>query len=196
MRKIEVNRRTKETDIKVQLNLDGSGVYEIDTGVGFLNHMLELFTAHGKFDLNILSVGDLQVDSHHTVEDIAISLGTAFKEALGDKRGIKRYGQRLLPMDEALVLCAVDFSGRAHLEYNVSIPAGKVGDFDTELTYEFLSAFTREAGINLHIVKMNGENSHHIIEAIFKSLARALSESVSIDERFADEIPSTKGTLQ
>ena len=196
MRKVEVNRKTKETDIKVQLCLDGSGIYQIDTGVGFLNHMLELFTAHGKFDLNILCVGDLQVDSHHTVEDIAISLGAAFKEALSDKRGIKRYGQRLLPMDEALVMCAVDVGGRAYLNYDVEIPAGKVGEFDTELAYEFVSAFTRESGINLHIKLLNGENSHHIIEAVFKAFARALAEGVSIDERFPDEIPSTKGILQ
>jgi imidazoleglycerol-phosphate dehydratase len=195
MRKIEINRKTKETDIKVQLDLDGSGIYQIDTGIGFLNHMLELFTAHGKFDLNILCVGDLQVDNHHSVEDIAITLGLAFKEALGDKRGIKRYGQRLLPMDEALVMCAVDISGRAYLNYDVSIPAGKVGEFDTELAYEFVAAFVRESGINLHIVKKTGENSHHIIEAMFKAIARALSEGVSIDEKFADEVPSTKGSL-
>jgi len=195
MRKIEVNRKTKETDIKVELNLDGSGICGIDTGVGFLNHMLELFAVHGRFDLNVLCVGDLEVDGHHTVEDIAISLGRAFKEALGEKRGIKRYGQRLLPMDEALVMCAVDISGRAHLEYNVNIPAGKVGEFDTELTYEFFAAFAREAGINLHIVMMNGDNSHHIIEAMFKSLARALAEGAAIDERFPGEIPSTKGVL-
>ena len=195
MRKFEVNRRTKETDIKVQLNLDGSGAYQIDTGCGFLNHMLELFTSHGKFDISILCVGDLQVDCHHTVEDIAISLGVAFKEALGDKRGIKRYGQRLLPMDEALILCAVDIGGRAYLNYDVKMPTPKVGEFDTELVAEFMSAFTRELGLNLHIVMMKGENSHHIIEGIFKAFARALSEGVSIDERFADEIPSTKGLL-
>ena len=195
MRKFEVNRKTNETDVKVQLNLDGSGVYQIDTGIGFLNHMLELFTSHGKFDLNILCVGDLQVDFHHTVEDVAISLGIAFKEALGDKRGIKRYGQRLLPMDEALVLCAVDIGGRAHLNYDVSLPSEKVGEFDAELVREFMSAFTREAGLNLHIVMFGGENSHHIIEAVFKALARALLEGASIDERFAEEIPSTKGLL-
>ena len=195
MRKFEVNRRTKETDIKVQVNLDGSGVYQIDTGIGFLNHMLELFTAHGKFDINILCVGDLQVDFHHTVEDVGISLGIAFKEALGEKRGIRRYGQRLLPMEEALVLCAVDFGGRAFLNYDASLPSEKVGEFDTELVREFMSAFSREAGINLHILKLSGENSHHTLEAIFKSFARALSEAVSIDERAPDEIPSTKGLL-
>ena len=195
MRKFEVTRRTKETDIKVQLNVDGAGVSQIDTGVGFLNHMLELFSAHGKFDLNILCVGDLQVDSHHTVEDVAISLGAAFKEALLDKRGIKRYGQRLLPMDETLVMCAIDLSGRAYLNYDIKIPAQKVGEFDTELVYEFMSAFARELGMSLHLVLMKGENSHHIIEAIFKSLAKALSEAVIIDERYADEIPSTKGLL-
>ena len=195
MRKFEVTRRTKETDIKVQINVDGSGVNQIDTGIGFLNHMLELFSAHGKFDLNILCVGDLQVDCHHTVEDVAISLGTAFKEALLEKRGIKRYGQRLLPMDETLVLCAIDLSGRAYLNYDIKIPTQKVGEFDTELVYEFMAAFTRELGMSLHLVMMKGENSHHIIEATFKALAKALSEAVSIDERFSDEIPSTKGLL-
>jgi len=195
MRKFEVTRRTKETDIKVQLNVDGAGVSQIDTGVGFLNHMLELFSAHGKFDLNVLCVGDLQVDYHHTVEDVAISIGAAFKEALSDKRGIKRYGQRLLPMDETLVLCAVDLSGRAYLNYDVKIPTQKVGEFDTELVYEFMSAFARELGMSLHLVMMKGENSHHIIEAVFKAFAKALSEAVTIDDRFADEIPSTKGLL-
>ena len=195
MRKIEVNRRTKETDIKVQVNLDGSGVYQIDTGIGFLNHMIELFTAHGKFDINILCVGDLQVDYHHTVEDVAISLGMAFKEALGEKRGIRRFGQRVLPMDEALVLCAVDVGGRAFLNYDVTLPSEKVGEFDTELAHEFMAAFSREAGINLHISMLYGQNNHHILEAVFKSFARALSEAVSIDERFPDEIPSTKGLL-
>jgi len=195
LRKFEINRRTKETDVKVQLNLDGSGAYQIDTGCGFLNHMLELFTAHGKFDISILCVGDLQVDCHHTVEDVAISLGTAFKEALGDKRGIKRYGQRLLPMDETLILCSLDISGRAYLNYDVKIPASKVGEFDTELVYEFMAAFTRELGLNLHILMMKGENSHHIIEGIFKALGRALSEGVAIDEKYSEEIPSTKGLL-
>jgi len=195
MRKFEVTRRTKETDIKVQLNVDGSGSYQIDTGSGFLNHMLELFAAHGKFDINVLCVGDLQVDCHHTTEDVAISLAAAFKESLGDKRGIKRYGQRLLPMDETLILCAIDLSGRAYLNYDVKIPTQKVGEFDTELVYEFMSAFTRELGMSLHIVMMKGENTHHIIEGIFKAVARALAEAVTIDERFADEIPSTKGLL-
>ena len=195
MRKFEVTRRTKETDIKVQLNVDGSGSYQIDTGSGFLNHMLELFAAHGKFDINVLCVGDLQVDCHHTTEDVAISLATAFKEALGDKRGIKRYGQRLLPMDEALILCAIDLSGRAYLNYDVKIPAQQVGEFDTELVHEFMSAFTRELGMSLHIVMMRGENTHHIIEGIFKAVAKALAEAVTIDERYVDEIPSTKGLL-
>jgi len=195
LRRYEINRRTKETDIKVQVNLDGTGIYQIDTGVGFFNHMLELFTSHGKFDVSVLCVGDLQVDYHHTVEDVAISLGMAFKEALGDKRGIVRYGQRLLPMDEALVMCAVDVGGRAFLGFDAKLPAEKVGDFDTELVREFMTAFSREAGINLHIVKLAGDNCHHIIEAVFKSFARALSEAVSIDERSPDEIPSTKGLL-
>jgi len=195
VRRVEVNRRTKETDIKVLFNPDGTGAYSIDTGIGFFNHMLELFTSHGKFDIDVLCVGDLQVDFHHTVEDVAISLGTALKEALGDKRGIKRYGQRILPMDEALILCSVDVGGRAFLNYDVKCPTDKVGDFDTELVSEFLSAFAREAGINLHLVKLAGENSHHILEAVFKAFARALSEAVSIDERFGNEIPSTKGLL-
>jgi imidazoleglycerol-phosphate dehydratase len=195
MRRFEINRRTKETDIKVQLNLDGSGVYQIDTGIGFLNHMLELFTSHGRFDINVLCVGDLQVDYHHTVEDVAISLGTAFKEAVGEKRGIRRYGQRLLPMDEALVLCAVDIGGRAYLNYDVNIPSEKVGEFDSELAREFMTAFVREAGISLHIKQLDGDNSHHIIEAVFKSFARALSEGLSIDEKTEGEIPSTKGML-
>jgi imidazoleglycerol-phosphate dehydratase len=195
MRECEINRRTKETDLKVQLNIDGTGIYQIDTGVGFLNHMLELFTKHGKFDLNVLCVGDLQVDYHHTVEDVAISMGMAFREALGDKRGIRRYGQRILPMDETLVMCAVDIGGRAYLNFDVKIQTDKVGEFDTELVLEFMRAFTREAGINLHISLISGENSHHIIEAVFKALARALSEGASIDEMYADEIPSTKGIL-
>jgi len=195
VRKYEINRRTRETDIKVQVNLDGSGIYQIDTGIGFLNHMLELFTSHGKFDISVLCVGDLQVDYHHTVEDVAISLGMAFKEALGEKRGIKRYGQRVLPMDEALVLCAVDVGGRAFLSYDVSLPTGKVGEFDTELVGEFMAAFAREAGINLHIAKLSGQNTHHTVEAVFKSFARALAEAVAIDERYPDEIPSTKGIL-
>jgi len=195
LRKFEVNRRTKETDVKVQLNIDGVGAYQIDTGSGFLNHMLELFTSHGRFDISILCVGDLQVDYHHTVEDVAIALGMAFKEALGDKRGIKRYGQRLLPMDETLILCAVDISGRTSLNYDVAIPSQKVGEFDTELVYEFMSAFSRELGLNLHLMMMKGSNSHHIIEGIFKAFGRALSEGAAIDERYADEIPSTKGIL-
>ena len=195
MRKYEVNRRTRETDIKVQVDLEGSGVYQIDTGIGFLNHMLELFTSHGKFDINILCVGDLQVDYHHTVEDVALSLGMAFREALGEKRGIKRYGQRLLPMDEALIMCAIDIGGRSFLNYDVQLSADKIGDFDAELVREFMTAFAREAGMNLHIIKLSGNNSHHIVEAVFKSFARALSEAVSIDERAPDEIPSTKGLL-
>ena len=195
MRKSEINRKTKETDIKVQLTIDGTGAYKIDTGIGFLNHMLELFAAHGRFDLNISCVGDLDVDAHHTVEDIGIALGAAFKEALGDKRGIQRYGQRLLPMDESLVLCAVDLSGRFCLNFDVAIPARKVGEFDTELVREFMTAFARELGITLHLIKRAGENSHHIIEAAFKALARAMAEAAAIDTRFAGEIPSTKGVL-
>lgn len=195
MRRYEISRITKETNVKVHLDLDGAGVYQIDTGVGFLNHMLELFAAHGKFDLDVLCIGDMHVDYHHTVEDIAICLGSAFKEAIGEKRGIRRYGHRILPMDEALVMCAVDIGGRTFLNYDVKIPTEKVGDFDTELIWEFMSAFAREAGINLHIVLMNGDNSHHIIEAMFKCFGRALSEAVVIDHLYRDEIPSTKGLL-
>jgi imidazoleglycerol-phosphate dehydratase len=195
MRKFEIKRKTRETDVEVLLNLDGTGYYSIDTGVGFLDHMLELFAAHGRFDLNITCKGDLQVDFHHTVEDVAVAMGSAFKSALGEKRGIKRYGQRLLPMDEALVLCAVDIGGRAYLNCDVEIQSKNIGEFDTELVYEFLSAFTRESGINLHLVKFSGENGHHIAEAMFKALARALAEGVALDEKYPDEIPSTKGLL-
>jgi len=195
MRKYELARKTTETDISLDLNIDGSGVYKIDTGCGFLNHMLELFTRHGGFDISITCVGDVDVDYHHTAEDIAIVLGTALKNAVGNAKGIKRYGSMLLPMDEALVMCAVDFSGRAYLAYDLQIPTQKVGDFDTELVEEFFQAFCRNAGITLHLRSMAGTNSHHIIEAAFKATARALSIALSIDEKFKDQIPSTKGTL-
>ena len=195
MRDHEIDRRTKETEINVRLCIDGSGACRADTGIGFLNHMLELFAAHGKFDIDVMCIGDLYVDYHHTTEDVAIALGRAFSGALGDKRGIRRYGQRILPMDEALVMCAVDIGGRAFLGYDVLLRTEKVGEFDTELVKEFMLAFTREAGINLHITAMKGENSHHVIEAVFKSLARALADAASIDERFAGEIPSTKGLI-
>ncbi|MGI6203754.1 MAG: imidazoleglycerol-phosphate dehydratase HisB [Anaerovoracaceae bacterium] len=195
MRKSEISRKTAETDIRVTLDLDGTGTFDIDTGAGFLDHMLELFARHGRFDLTVRCAGDTNVDYHHSVEDIGIVLGDAFREALGDKKGIRRYGSMLLPMDEALVQIALDISGRACLSFNADIPTQKVGDFDTELVQEFMTAFSRELGLTLHIVQISGVNSHHIIEAMFKGLARALAEAVSIDERFAGEIPSTKGVL-
>ncbi len=195
MRKYELARKTAETDISLSLDIDGNGLYNIDSGCGFLNHMLELFTRHGGFDITLKCVGDIDVDYHHTAEDIAIVLGTAFKNAVGDCKGIKRYGSMLLPMDEALVLCAVDFSGRAYLAYDLQIPTQRVGDFDTELVEEFFQAFCRNAGITLHVKSLAGTNSHHVIEAAFKALARALSSALGIDEKFKDQIPSTKGTL-
>ena len=195
MRTASISRRTAETDIQLILNLDGSGKSEIDSGCGFLNHMLTLFARHGRFDLTLRCAGDTEVDYHHTTEDIGIVLGQAFAEALGDKRGIKRYGSMLLPMDEALILCALDLSGRAHLEYALSIPAEKVGDFDTELTKEFFYAFVRTAAATLHLRQLSGENSHHIIEGAFKAFGRAMKESIAIDEAYRDEIPSTKGML-
>ena len=195
MRTAEIVRNTKETQITLDINLDGKGVYDIDTGCGFLDHMLELFARHGRFDLKIKCNGDTKVDYHHTTEDIGIALGTAFKNAVGDGKGIVRYGNFLLPMDETLVLCAVDFSGRAYLGFNVEIPTQKIGDFDSELTEEFFAAFTRNAGITLHFNMMAGKNSHHIVEAVFKGFGRALKQAVSIDRDFADEIPSTKGVL-
>ena len=195
MRTAEIKRVTGETYIQLSLELDGTGKYNIDTGCGFLNHMLELFTRHGRFDMTVKCSGDTQVDDHHTVEDIGIAMGQAFKLALGDKRGIERYGEMILPMDETLILCALDISGRACLNFDVEIPTEKVGTFDTELVKEFMTAFTRELGLTLHFVMMAGENSHHIIEAIFKAMARALAKAVKINEEFADEIPSTKGLL-
>ena len=184
-----------ETDVSLTLCLDGSGKSKIDTGCGFLDHMLTLFASHSRYDLEVSCVGDTRVDYHHTVEDIAICLGKAFLEALLDKRGICRYGNIILPMDEALVLVAVDISGRDYLNYDVKIPAYKVGDFDTELCEEFLSAFVREAGITLHVKLLEGKNSHHIIECVFKALARTLSMASAKDVRFSSEIPSTKGVL-
>lgn len=195
MRTSEIKRKTAETDISLSLNLDGSGKSEINSGCGFLDHMLTLFAKHGRFDLNVTCCGDTDVDDHHTVEDIGIVLGQAFSEALGDKRGIVRYGNMILPMDEALVLSAVDISGRSYLGYNLSIPAQKVGNFDTELVEEFWMAFVRTAALTLHIKRFDGTNSHHIIEGAFKSVARSLRTAVSLDKDFADEIPSTKGVL-
>lgn len=195
MRQAEIVRKTGETDIRVWLDLDGTGRNAIDTGVGFLDHMLELFARHGRFDLEITCRGDTRVDDHHSVEDIGIALGQAFDRALGEKQGIRRYGQRLLPMDEALILTAVDLSGRSYLGYALEIPAEKVGTFDTELGEEFFAAFARCAKCSLHIRQMAGRNSHHILEGAFKSAARALREAVEIDPALQGEIPSTKGIL-
>ncbi len=188
-------RVTDETSIELSLSLDGTGMYDIDTGCGFLNHMLELFTRHGHFDLTLRCRGDVQVDYHHTVEDVAIVLGRAFSEALADRAGINRYGHIILPMDEALILAAVDIGGRAAVGYALEIPTEKVGDFDTELVKEFVLAFARSLGASIHLRSLAGENSHHIIEGAFKALARALRMAVAIDEKFASEIPSTKGTI-
>ncbi|MCD8312268.1 MAG: imidazoleglycerol-phosphate dehydratase HisB [Firmicutes bacterium] len=195
MRKSEIKRKTTETDISLTLELDGTGKGTIDTGVGFLDHMLTLFARHGRFDLDVLCKGDVHVDFHHTVEDVGICLGRAFAEALGDMRGIARYADTTLPMDEALVLTAVDISGRAYLGFELPIPTEKVGDFDTELVREFMAAFVRCAGITLHVRELAGDNSHHIIEAAFKSLARTMASAVKINESFRDDIPSTKGCL-
>ena len=195
MRTAAINRTTAETDISLCLSLDGLGVAQIDTGVGFLDHMLNLFAAHGRFDLSVTCRGDTNVDDHHSVEDIGIALGMAIKSALGEKRGVRRYGSMLLPMDEALVLCALDLSGRACLRYGLEIPTEKVGTFDTELVEEFFQALCREAGLTLHFKQLDGTNSHHIIEAAFKAFARALREAVSIDPAAADAVPSTKGVL-
>jgi len=195
MRTAEVIRNTTETNIGLNLELDGIGIYDVDTGCGFLNHMLELFARHGRFDLVIRCSGDMHVDAHHTTEDIGIVLGNAFSKALGDRRGINRYGYFLLPMDEALIAAAVDISGRAYVGYDVKIPSEKVGDFDTELIKEFLLAFSRSLGASVHIRQLAGENSHHIIEGIFKALARAMKEAVAFEAGFEGEIPSTKGTI-
>ena len=195
MRTAEVSRKTGETHITLKLNLDGKGESQITTGCGFLDHMLTLFAKHGRFDLTLNCQGDTYVDDHHTVEDVGIALGQAFCEALGDKRGICRYGDTTLPMDEALILTAVDLSGRSCLGYQMKIPTFKVGTFDTELVEEFWLGFTRNCGCNLHIVSLAGTNSHHIIEGAFKSAARSLRKAVSIDPEFSDDIMSTKGVL-
>ena len=195
MRTAEIKRKTKETDITVSLDLDGTGKADIDTGVGFLNHMLTLFTVHGLFDLTVKCQGDTDVDDHHSTEDIGIALGQAFAEAVGDKKGIRRYADKVIPMDEALVLSAVDISGRGGFFGDVQCPTQKVGTFDTELVLDFWTAFAANAGITLHVNILAGKNSHHIIEGIFKSVTRSLREAVSIDERNAGVIPSTKGSL-
>lgn len=195
MRTAQIKRKTAETDIALSLNLDGSGKSDIHTGCGFLDHMLTLFARHGRFDLNLLCRGDVDVDFHHTTEDVGIVLGAAFAEALGEKRGIERYGDTVLPMDEALVLTAVDLSGRAYLGYALDVPTEKVGSFDTELVQEFWMGFVRSAACTLHIRQLSGSNSHHIIEAAFKSAARSLKKAVSINAACTGEIPSTKGVL-
>jgi len=193
MRTYETKRKTAETDISLSLNLDGTGKSSIDTGCGFLNHMLTLFAAHGRFDLTVKCLGDTEVDDHHSAEDIGIVLGQAFQAALGDKRGITRYGSFLLPMDEALILTAVDISGRACLCYGLEIPTQKIGSFDTELVEEFFLGFTRNCPMSLHIRQLSGKNAHHIVEGAFKSVARSLKAAVAMDG--TNEIPSTKGVL-
>lgn len=195
MRIAEINRKTNETDITLKLNIDGRGESSIDSGCGFLDHMLTLLSRHARFDLELKCIGDTQVDFHHTVEDIGIVLGDALRKALGDLKGINRYGSFILPMDESLILTALDISGRSHLSYELEIPAQKVGDFDTELAREFFESFVRKADITLHIKQLAGFNSHHIIEGAFKSVARSLRTAVAIDKDFGDEIPSTKGVL-
>ena len=196
MRQASITRTTKETDIALTLTLEGTGKGAIDTGCGFLDHMLTLFASHGRFDLNLTCKGDTCVDYHHTTEDIGIALGEAFRQALGDKQGIARYGSTILPMDEALILTAADFSGRAYLGFELDIPTQKVGDFDTELVQEFFLGFVRSAALTLHIRQLSGANSHHIIEGAFKSVARSLRAAVAFDAAYAGEIPSTKGVLQ
>ena len=195
MRTANIARKTGETDIQLKLCLDGKGVGEIDSGCGFLDHMLTLFAKHAGYDLSVFCKGDIHVDYHHTTEDIGIALGKAFYEALGDKKGITRYGDIILPMDETLIMAAVDISGRDYVAFNLQLPAPKVGDFDTELCEEFWLAFTREAKITLHVSQLAGKNAHHIIEGVFKGVARALGKATAIDKNRADEIPSTKGVL-
>ena len=195
MREAEIKRKTNETDIEMTLNLDGTGKNTIDTGCGFLDHMLELFARHGRMDLTVRCVGDIHVDYHHTVEDVGIVLGQAFAKAIGEKRGISRYGSILLPMDETLILASIDISGRAYLNYDVHIPTPAVGGMDTELVEEFFIAFVRNSDITLHIKQLEGKNSHHIIEGIFKAVGRALCKAVFEDKTLGGEIPSTKGLL-
>lgn len=195
MRRVEISRKTEETDVSICLDLDGSGHGRIDTGIGFFDHMLTLFALHGGFDLDLTCRGDLQVDAHHSVEDVGILLGLAFMRALGDKTGIARYGSMVLPMDEALILSAVDFSGRAYLGYDLCIPTEKVGNFDTELVEEFWAAFVRNAACSLHIRQLAGKNAHHIIEGAFKSVGRSLRTAVAADPLFSGTVPSTKGVL-
>ena len=195
MRRSEIKRKTAETDIVLSLDLDGSGKVRCETGIGFLDHMLTLFARHGGFDLELKCQGDTWVDFHHSTEDIGICLGKAVAQALGDKKGIVRYGDVILPMDEALIVCAVDISGRGESYFALDIPTEKVGDFDTELCEEFFRAFARDAGVTLHLRQLSGKNSHHIIEGAFKAFARSLAKAVAIDEKNADRVPSTKGML-
>ena len=195
MRSAVIERRTAETDIRLSLDLDGKGTGTIDTGVGFLDHMLTLFAKHGRFDLDVKCVGDTNVDFHHSVEDIGIALGKAFAQALGDKAGICRYGDIILPMDEALILCAVDISGRDFLNFDVDFTADKIGDFDTELVEEFWYGFVRNSAVTLHFKELNGLNNHHVAEGCFKAAGRTLRKAVAIDPQLAGEIPSTKGVL-
>lgn len=195
MRMANITRNTNETKITMTLNLDGTGKADIQTGCGFLDHMLELFTRHGRFDLTLRCDGDLRVDAHHTVEDCAIVLGRGFAQALGEMRGINRYGSMILPMDETLMLCAVDLSGRAHLGWQVQLPAEQIGNFDTELGKEFWLAFVRACPGAVHFQQLAGDNTHHILEACFKGMGRALRQAVALERGFENEIPSTKGTL-
>ncbi len=195
MRRAEIKRTTAETDIALSLDLDGTGKTEIATGVGFLDHMLTLFARHGRFDLAVTCRGDTRVDDHHSVEDVGIVLGEAFASALGDKGGITRYGSMLLPMDEALVLCAADISGRSMLRYGLTLPSARVGSFDTELAEEFFLAFTRSAGVTIHLRQLDGTNTHHILEAAFKGFGRAMAQACAVDPALGGEIPSTKGVL-
>ena len=195
MRSFEITRKTAETDISLSLSLYGDGISDVNTGCGFLDHMLELFARHGRFDLTVNCDGDLQVDAHHTVEDCGIVLGRCFAQALGDMRGINRYGSMILPMDETLMLCAVDLSGRAHLGWQVQLPAEQIGNFDTELGKEFWLAFLRACPGAFHFKQLAGDNTHHILEACFKGMARALRQAVAFEPGFENQIPSTKGTL-
>ncbi|MBQ9931921.1 MAG: imidazoleglycerol-phosphate dehydratase HisB [Firmicutes bacterium] len=195
MRQFDISRKTAETDISLSLNLDGTGACNVDTGCGFLDHMLTLFAVHSRFDLAVTCKGDTDVDDHHSVEDIGICLGIAMNKALGDKKGIVRYGSMILPMDEALILSAVDLSGRAHLSFEIPIRAKKIGTFDTELLEEFFIAFVRSCPMSLHIRALAGKNAHHMAEGAFKSVARSLAQAVTVDEKAADRIPSSKGVL-
>ncbi len=195
MRKASVERKTKETQVKIELCIDGKGRADIESGCGFLDHMLELFARHGDFDLEVKCCGDTEVDYHHSVEDVGISLGRAFAEALGEKRGIMRYGQFFMPMDETLMLCVCDISGRDCLGWGVTMPSPQVGDFDSELAKEFWLGFIRNCPMAMHFRMFSGDNTHHVIEAMFKGMARALKQAVTTDPAHADEIPSTKGVL-